>query len=316
MSYLDDFKMVSTSKGNNAVQYNLELLQQGWDSYYARTPDRVTGTIDGEESEFVIQNIKYGENFNDEKILLAENDVVIRIGSLVGWDGKTWLVNNEENRAITTHQAFKIQLCNNVLNWKDSNGVIKSAPCIFFETGLGYSDSDQEVKQTVTRREIHIQYNTDTNAIYENQRFIFGHKRSYVVTDVDDQTRPERLIVLRIEKDLPRPEDDLANNIAYNGINTPVQPMVNGVVFSEPFLTISKGQTKTISVYEYVNSVQQATAFTFRIDNVLGSYYSIVSSTANSITIKGLLYYKEGSLVAIKPSLAETSIPITFKSLI
>ena len=111
--------------------------------------------------------------------------------------------------------------------------------------------------------------------------------------------------------------DDLANNIAFNGDTPNSTTATNGVLFSKENIVISKCMTDTISVYEYVSGVQQATSFTFRVDGIVGSAYTIVSTTSNSITIKANDFFYIGSLVAIKqPTLTETATQLTLKSFV
>lgn len=317
MSYFDDFKSLSQSRGENLAEQNSFLLQQTFDTYWLQAPDKVTdGEIDGVEVDFVIQNIKYGEQFNDEKLLLVLNNTTIDIGSLVKWDDKFWLVLNRENRAIKTHKAFKITLCNNTISWKDSNGNIFTENC-YINEGVGFQDSSMSVPLTDGAKIVVVQYNDNTQTIYENQRFIFGKKRIYKVTDIDDFTRAGNIISFRFEKDVENPLDDLINNIAYNGeVTTPQPAPTTEIQFTSSQLEIPVGLSESVSIYEYVVGVQQPTTFTFRIDGIDASKYTILSSTSNTIEILAKEFYYTGQLVAIKDiTLEESSIPIKLQSL-
>lgn len=319
MSYFNDFKALSQFRGESMAEQNQFLAQQAFDKYFNEAIDRVSGTIDGVTSEFILQHLVYGERFNDEKLMLVENDTDISIGSLVEWAGQTWLCTNQENRAITTHKVYKINLCNNSITWKTGDGIVHTTPCFIRDEGLGQQDDSNKIPTSVAKRTVSIQCNDETSEIYQNQRFIFTKKHAFVTTEIDDITRPKTnlqhgVITLKLERTQRMEFDDLANNIAYNG-DTHLAPVLNnGVIFSKTSLTISKGMSETAHVYEYVAGVAQSTAFTFRIDGIPTSAYTIVGSTANSITIRADQFFYTGTLVAIKPDLAETSIPLTLKS--
>jgi len=309
---------MSQANGSNMAEKQLHLLQQSFDKYFLETPDKVTdGSIDGTEVEFVIQNLKYGEQFNDEKLLIVQNDKVVNIGSLVDWDGKIWLCMNQENRAIKTHKSYKITLCNNTISWKLPNGDVQIHPCYVRDYINGGQDVNRTLPLSESERNVYVQYNQYTDDIYENQRFIFGKKRALKVTDIDDYTRPNGVIMLKMEKDVLYPEDDLINNIAYNGDVTSPQPTpTTEIQFSTSSLEIPVGLSDTVSVYEYISGVVQPTTFTFRIDGIDASKYSILSTTGNSIEIEADEFYYTGQLVAIKDvTLEEISIPLILKSL-
>jgi len=320
MTYFDDFKALSQLNGTNKAQINTSIAQQTFDKYFLETIDKVSGTIDGISKEFVLQHLKYGENFNDEKLMLTENTTFISIGSKVVWDGLAWLVLNSENRAIKTHKAHKIHLCNNFLKWKDSINTTYVEDGVIIDSVIGDADSNNQVPLGRDRYEMFIQDNATTRTLYENQRFIFGNRFPYKITVVSNVLRPSNdvnigLLQLRLELDQLNPLDDLANNIAYNGEVTPQPVLSNGVIFSQESLTISKYITKSVDVYNYVNSVADGTTFTFRIDSIPISAYEILSSTSNSISIKCKSGYHEGLLVAITDvTLVETSIPLILKN--
>lgn len=318
MSYFDDFKAMSQAKGATMAEQQLHLLQQSFDKYFLETPDRITdGKIDGVDVDFVIQNLKYGEQFNDEKLMLVENSTTVNIGSLIEWDSKIWLCMNQENRAIKTHKAYKLTLCNNTISWQLPNGDIQIHPCYVRDYINGGQDVNKQLPLSESERNVYVQYNQYTDDIYENQRFIFGKKRALKVTDIDDYTRPNGVIMLKMEKDVLLEEDDLVNNIAYNGEVTIPQPTpTTEIQFSSSSLEMPAGLSDTVSVYEYVSGVAQSTTFTFRIDGIDPSKYQILSTTPNSIEILCKEFYFAGQLVAIKDvTLEETSIPLVLKSL-
>lgn len=320
MTYFDDFKALSQFRGEDMSEQQKFLAQQAFDKYFNEAIDKVSGTIDGTSAEFIFQHLVYGERFNDEKLMVVKNDTVVSIGSLIDWDGKIWICTNEENRAIPTHKVYKVNLCNNTISWKTSNGTVYTEPCFIKDEGLGQQDDSRKIPTSVSKRVVMIQCNNNTSNIYQNQRFVFTKKHVFAVTEIDDYTRTQTnyqkgVITLKMERAQRMEADDLANNIAFNGDVTENITPTSGVLFSKENLVISKGMSDTVHVYEYVAGVAQGTTFTFRIDGIPPSAYTIVGTTANSITIKANQFFYTGSVVAIKqPSLSETSMPIILKS--
>lgn len=294
MSYFDDFKTLSTMFGNDSSEQSESSMQMAFDTYFAQSPNRVVVEIDGVETNAIIQHMKYGENFNDEKLLIIENESVCSIGSLVSWDGKTWIVANRENRSIKTHQTFKMPLCNWNLKWRSDNGSVITEPCVIYEGGLGFQDAARQVPETDARRKVLVRKNQNTLSIDENDRFILGSKRVFSVTDVDDFTT-DGTITIRLEKTIPTDLDDFVNGIAYNGdIQYEPEP-VNDVQLSTNEMLIIEGYTSTLTA-----SIdgEPLTTFTFDISGLPTEAYQIISTTGTSIEIKCLDYYHEGTIKA------------------
>jgi hypothetical protein len=339
MSYFDKFKSVSHFKGEGTAEQNLFLAQQAFDKYFEGAIDKVKGIIYNEiteydtginydtgyeysdiQYEFILQHLIYGERFNDEKLMITKNDVNAQIGSYVSWDNKTWLITNQENRAIKTHKVFKINLCNNILVWQEPTGKVRSMPCFIKDEGLGQQDDSRKVPISVSKRVVKMQWNNATSEIYQNQRFIFSKKHAFMATEIDDFTQPnlpyqQGVLTLKLERTQVMEADNLLANIAFNGsVVTPVGK--TDVLWSRDSLVISQFNTGAVNVTEYSNSAPTATVFTFRVDGIPADAYTIISATGNSITLRADKIFYSGTLVAIKPDLSETSIPMTLKSFI
>ena len=248
------------------------------------------------------------------KQLASHPDYSLVQGDVINYiDGNKYLcADMDVHESIQSYgKCYKM---NTLLKWKDSTGAIQSQFGVDNES-LGNQDVTRVIPQTDGKRNIWVQNNALTNTLYKNQRFIFGGKEAYKVTFIDNWSK-QGLILLKIEVTQIVPQDDLTNNIAYNSVDSSTNTAINGVAFSVDSLTIKKTEVATVSVYEYVTSVPQATAFTFRIDGISASAYTITATTSNSISIKCNDYYFTGTLVAIKPNLTETAIPLTLASLI
>lgn len=231
-------------------------------------------------------------------------------------DGFKYLVTEQDNHSSVDNFG-KAQKMEESISWKDSTGLVHTHDYYILTGKAGIQDDNYRVPLSDTKRQIWLQSNDETVTIYENQRFILGKIRPYKVTAIDNFSTVG-IIKLSVESDeILEGKDDLVNNIAYNGeIITPIPTPVTQVQFSKSKLEIPKTLSDSVSVYEYVLGVPQLTIFTYRIDGIPASVYTVTSSTGNSITIKCNDYYHVGTLVAIKPDLSEYSIPITLKSLL
>lgn len=230
-------------------------------------------------------------------------------------DGFKYLTTEQANH-FSVNNFGKIRKMEDALNWKDSSGAVYSHPFHMPKSSAGMQDTDNDLPLSIGRRDVWMQYNVQTATIYINQRFILGGKTAFKVTAYDNFSIVG-VLRLSLERDVLYPEDDLINNIAYNGDIIPPQPTpTTEIQFSADSLEIPVGLSDTVTVYEYLEGVAQPTTFTFRIDGIDASKYSILSTTGNSIEIEADEFYYSGQLVAIKDvTLEETSIPLVLKSL-
>lgn len=321
MTWYDRFKTITEINGSTETEISNSLLQDSFDTYYAMTPDRITGKIDGVVKDFVIQHLRYGEDESDIKLLLTENATPISTGSIIDFDSKKWLAINEENRAITTHQAFKIQLCNNTINWKDIDDNTYSEYCVYTSINSRL-DTNKKLPKVDNTILIGVQNNDDTSNIQLNDRFIFSHKWAYKISMIDDMDiqyeNAHNIIWITLEEDMINDDaDDLLNNIADRYIQD-IQPTppTDGISFTIDEMNVKVGLTSIANVYEYIGGVQQSTTFTFRIDGIDSSLYDLTMIDGNTVMVKGLDYQYAGSLVAIKDvALTEESITINLNGI-
>ena len=234
-------------------------------------------------------------------------------GSLIDYiDGEKYLlVDSDTHQSV---QAFgRIYLANSTLKWIDDNGNTKETYAVENES-LGTQDNARQLPQGEGRRKVWIQKNVDTNKLSKNFRFIFGGIEAFKITFIDNWSKKD-LILLGLELTQILPEDDLVNNIAYNGqpIYTPTP--VNEIQFSLNELRVIEGYSKSISVSEVD---VPSTTFTFTITGLPPTSYEIVSSTGNSITVKCKASYYEGTLRAtstVTPT-QYAEVPIILRGLI
>lgn len=236
-------------------------------------------------------------------------------GDLIDYvDGYKYLVVEQDNHS-TVNVFGKCKRMEESISWKDSVGNLYTHNYYIVNSGVGMQDDNNRVPLSDTRKQIWLQNNSETITIYENQRFILGKIQPYKVTAIDNFSIVGVLKLTLESVEILVGKDDLANNIAYNGEINQIPTPTTGVEFTKESLDIPLSFEDTVSVYEYIDEVPTATAFTFRIDGIPSTAYTIVSSTSNSINIKCEKYFYKGTLVAISPTLVEYSIPLVLNSL-
>jgi len=249
------------------------------------------------------------------KAFSCHPDYPIVSGEYVDYiDGYKYLTTSQDTHQSIQNYGFITRMSDSI-SWKETNGTIRNQFYSLESSGIGGQDQNTKIPTSDAKKVLWMQENDYTKTIYKNQRFILWNTQSFKCTFIDYSEIG--IVKVILEADELNPLDDLINNIAYNGDIVTVPNLINGVQFDVSEIEIPKTFSKTVSVYEYISSVAQPTTFTFRIDVIDPSKYTIDATTNNSITITCDAYYFTGSLVAVKqPTLEETSIPMTLKGLI
>lgn len=278
-----------------------------------------------------------------ERKFVCHPEYPIYKGDIIDYvDGFKYLVTEQENHS-TVENFGKAQKMEESISWKDITGTVRSCNFYMVKGGMGSQDDSLRLPFSDTRKQIWVQSNDYTKTLRENHRFILGKFRPYKTTAIDNFSTTG-IIKLTLESDEILSTDDLPNNIAYNGETISTQTPTTGIFFTSPVennsvyvynsgitydsiytyadsvivkptIEIPKTLSEKVEVYEYVDGVRTTETFTFRIDNVPVSAYTITGLTSNSITIKCNEYYYEGTLVAVKSDLTEYTAPLVLKSL-
>ena len=314
MGYRDILSETSTINGTTSSEINKSKLQDSFNVYFNESPNKVDVAIEGIQEDVIIQHSKYGEDSYDNQLLITQNTTNSDYGKKLVWNMETWLIINKENRAIDTHKAWKIQLTNNSLVWKDSIGDVVSEPC-FIRSFRNSIDSSNNIQLAEDTWNIRIQYNDGTSNIKLNQRFIFDNKVVYKVSNLN-YSEFKNQIQLTMKIDQKREEDDFDNNIAYNDFNDE-SVIINGLdeyKFNYEEVDVLFNLTNEVTVFKYASDILQPTTFDWRIDGIDSANYELDIIDDNTIEIRCLNYPFSGNLVAIsQDDLYETSIPIDLK---
>lgn len=224
---------------------------------------------------------------DDYKTILFKNTThATALGNLYYFDNNYWLVTNTEvikNLAA----SCMVRRCNNTLRWLDSNGGIHSAPCFIDYTISRSRDMISKDSPVTPAGYIGVtcQFNSITNTIERNQRFLFGNINNWVgyrilgggignynnLTTTDNMSAG--LIVYTMESNYENfDKDDLVNGIA-------------NVYQYDYVLTLSSG-----SITNQVGQSSQLTAsVTLNNDTVSRTVYWNTSSSSIATCASGLV---------------------------
>jgi hypothetical protein len=150
-----------------------------------------------------------------------------------------------------------------------------------------------------------------TEKIKANDRLI-----KFNVAWVVEQTTTEYkgLVTLYLAKTSTIDGDDLVNEIP-SGVK-PFVPIISESRWDKTILKVIERYTGTASIYEYVDNVPTDTTFTYRVDGIPTTAYTITDAKPNSITIKCNKMYYMGKLVGINAkTLEEISIDLELKGM-
>lgn len=129
--------------------------------------------------------VKLGDDW--KTILFKEVDHEIYIGRIYRFDNNDWLVVNTEVIKNLTATAT-IKRCNNVLRWIDARtGAMYSEPCsidYLIKEPRDYATAGSAIVTPSGYVQIKTQFNTRTNTIRPNQRFLFGNPNNWTAYKV------------------------------------------------------------------------------------------------------------------------------------
>lgn len=333
---------ILTQTPKNMVRNNYylrELQEKVWADWEYR-PNRVDveqektiGADDYFPLEVVIQNIRNdkGEKVSDDykKLVFRDIHYHVRLGTKFRFsfafdleepneDKNVWLVTNRDSTTPTA--SVVITRCNGTLGsiYIDANG--KShyhyEPCIFTTDlkSVNFYYSNKIVTQE-SRFAIVVQHNQYTRDYFVNQRFIIGYDKVYKVKALDkfnalSTYNPEDVdtVVLYVEIDEQKAQDDFVNRIAFNKDDDPkveeepvegdyhleiIEPTpLPQELFSQPIqfhVGVFNGETETNIPVTVVPTL----ALTENPDN----YFELVQIDSNTFTLRRRKVYTRGDLV-------------------
>ena len=223
-----------------------------------------------------------------------------KIGDYIHWkydhiNMSTWLLTSLDTQHLYDVKG-RMLLCNNYLKWIDENGKLISYECVF-QDSLTYSSfkyGESGVIQVNGTIGVLVPQNEDTRKIYRNQRFIFDGI-PYICNNFIKSVN-SNFLELNLVETQRLDEDDLVNNVAYNGIKQDSEPENSETIISPDINEILEGDTETFKIQRYINGVKQNDIYTITAENVPSEYFSLTIIDGNSFSITNIKEYSKTAL--------------------
>jgi len=177
--------------------------------------------------------LKLGDDW--KTLFFKSTETPPMLGRIYVFDDNVWLTTNIETEKNLT-ATCTIRRCNNTLRWLDEEtGHFYEEPCAIeylVKEPRDYATQGSPFKTPGGFLHIEAQFNTRTNLISENQRFLFGNPRHWtgyrvIGTGINDfrntktyEWREAKVITIDMIADFVNDElDDVINGIANAGVN-------------------------------------------------------------------------------------------------
>lgn len=229
------FNLVPSSTSDNLKQ----ILQYKINSQFSNTPDvyqiqeeQTFGMQDWQNITVRIVHILSDKNTSDKKnddwrgLIFQDLSHYYALGIRYYFDNNFWITVESDYYHYPTASATILR-CDNILKWRDSNGVLRQEPCNINSKVQRYRN---QYNQVLTSYEGYItvtcQLNQYTKTIENNQRFVFNGQ-AYKIINLENyhnktyNGNDAPLLIMIMNRD-PNNDagDDLINNIANAYSNT------------------------------------------------------------------------------------------------
>ena len=262
MSYFDTYKKRVETKGASFV----DAIKNTTDEFVSMNFENNQSyrlakykKADIEECTKDIRVVNVDNDSDAKKIYILPNDI-LDVGDYLFFDKYWWIIDGFNNN-LPSPCGTSLK-CNQTISWKDENGKIYRYPCNIQNDSYGAkillsNDAFGEVSQ---KCKVIIQNNKDTlKFLRPDFRFILSNSDTDIYkVGTRDIGIDSGIITLTCSKDVLKDEDDLENNIAYNGVtnnetdnNDSEQTETTYIITGSPKLIKDKQQT-----YELNEEVQ------------------------------------------------------------
>lgn len=254
MSYFDTYKKRVETKGASFV----DAIKNTTDEFVSMNFENNQSyrlakykKADIEECTKDIRVVNVDNDSDAKKIYILPNDI-LDVGDYLFFDKYWWIIDGFNNN-LPSPCGTSLK-CNQTISWKDENGKIYRYPCNIQNDSYGAkillsNDAFGEVSQ---KCKVIIQNNEDTlKFLRPDFRFILSNSDTDIYkVGTRDVGIDNGIITLTCSKDVLKDEDDLENNIAYNGVtnnetdnNDSEQTETTYIITGSPKLIKDKQQT-------------------------------------------------------------------------
>lgn len=172
------------SKGGTRYERNFNKMSRSFELWFENTLAKEEVEIDGVKQYAVIndQNQNNNKDLSDDKYMVVKNESNLKVGSIMKWRDREWLVFSDEEKSVPTHKQTKIRPSNGRIKWM-INGKVSGIegnghPAVIKNNTLytlGLSTSGHHSWIVNAKMLMYMQDNSETRNIAIGQRvFISG----------------------------------------------------------------------------------------------------------------------------------------------
>lgn len=134
-------------------------------------------------------NTNTGERVGDDfkTLLFKQLNHSVDLGRMYQFDSNYWLCVNVD-KLKTLVSTAQVRRCNNVLRWQDVSGAIYEVPCFLsylIKENRDYSTAGSAIVVPSGMIDCTIQFNSMSNKIRPNQRFLIGNQNNWTAYRVE-----------------------------------------------------------------------------------------------------------------------------------
>lgn len=189
---------------------------------YQNVDVRVNGVLDAKVGDKIVDD--------DLKLLLFPDiNHNVTLGLLYKFDDNVWITSNVD-KIKSLVQTATVKRCNNMLRWQTPDGAIQEFPAslnFIIKQNRDYSTAGSAVVTPAGTIHLITQFNSITNTIQSNQRFLFGNANNWTAWKVEgggienynnlkttDNTSGGIITFTMVVDYVNKDTDDLVNGIA------------------------------------------------------------------------------------------------------
>ena len=226
-------------------------------------PDEYTVTETTKYCDVILEDITNNDKKAlDEKNMYTKVDENVDVGCYLFFDDCFWLVVFKEHKTINDKKQFIVRRCNQFVNYK-YKGEIYRIP-VSIENLTMYSDGIADgvnISVEDAKRQIWYGNNPITRLLKIGTRVMLTHNTVFRITHINDfefvgnETGSDGLIKSLVLQTGVLKQDDLENNIAYNGedIENPPEESHNYEIMGSDRIYLGSYDTYTVGDVKLVS---------------------------------------------------------------
>lgn len=308
------------------LQYKINDEFQFASDVYTIQEEQTSGKLDWQNLSVRITHVLSDKNTSDTKksddwrnIIFKDITHYYALGIRYQFDSNTWITVQSDIYHYPTASAI-IRRCDSTLKWYDTNHTLIEEPVMIdYDMRLTKFLFGTEIILPQGHIKIYAQYNSNTQKISMDQRFVLGsqlYKIDYINDFIRKNTYDKNSVPLIYftafldQKNLA--VDDMVNQIA-NGLNQPTPsptPVTGNYISPSDVTSILQGTTQQYSVFHYVDSVSDTNTFAISSSGALNSFYTLNIVDGNHFEVTSLGYTSTKLLITCTNNTDQSTIQI------